>query len=727
MKPLHLPKNHSVTVLSVFIFVFFSFFAGSSLCFSDEQEVVSRSNHEKEIQSLMADAHQLFSQGDYYAAEKFYAMILDLDPKHKGALFRMAVCRQYQDDYDKARDILEKLALQYPKDVALEKQLNEVKSWQREQWMTEANRLFYQDSYENAEKYYDLVLEIDPEDRDALFKKAVLFQYKGQYRPALEILIDLYENFPDQSNIEDQIWQVLKWQQSGGSWSFDIPEPFGSLKKGIVLKNQGEYDRALQAFTGLLDKFPDNLLILGEIAETQAWHESYSQSVATYRKILKIEDSIPTRLKYAEVLAWAGRYEEAKTEYQKILSVEPGQFGAKLGLAEVFAIENNYTKALQIYKELVAGHADSFDLQYGLARLHMWMDKLDEARKKYEQLERSYPNNILVKLDLQRINYWQGLHRLALQNIDEILRSHPGHSLAQKLQTEINSHNRPFYEMQGRNFRDSGKNGFFRLSHVLNFCTERQNRLWFQWDHWRTDDPGDIRENANVYGIHHYRRWSRPFATQAAFSLVQLRQGRNDGAIHWQGGIHQFYNPIHALQIDLDLSREYVFETSELIDRDIHFDNASFNVEYKIMPRNEVFLGASISGVSDGNQRKTFFAGSLFRLTSHIRLLYRFRYLGYREDLDHGYFDPQKYVVHEGRVTFHRDWDKIKAELNVGIGLQSINRDSFSLTGMLNAVVQYEFNNDWMAEGYFSFSNSAIDSATGYSWYTFNARILYRF
>lgn len=631
-----------------------------------ESSPLSQSQTDSEILKFMEVANDLFAEGDYAEAEKYYESVLRLSPLYKGALFRKGVCRQYLDDYDGALLVFKELLRLYPEDSAIKVQLDQVIRWKSDLLITEANKLFLQDLYDEAEGYYNQVLELDPENKEA------------------------------------------------------------SINKAIIRKYEGRFDEALELFQGLLRKFPDNVEILGEIAETQAWHEYYNQSIATYQKILMIQDSIPMRLKYAEILAWAGRFEEAKIEYRNILSIDSTMLQARLGLAEVYTFENNYGEALRIYRKMIEDQEDSFDAWYGPARLYMWMDMLDLARKKYEQLEESYPDNVLVKLDLQRLNYWQGLNKLALRNIEEILKRHPNHNLAVKLKTEILNNSRSFYKSCVDTFRDTGENAFYRFSQELNFRSDLQNRLWFRWDHWRTDDALDQVRRANSYGIHYFRRWSRLAATRAEFSLVQLIKREASDFSGWQGHILQSFNPIHRLQIDFSLKREFAFETPSLIENNISFDSIILDLKYKITPRFKALLGTTLSSVSDGNNRKTAFIGSVFRLSPDIGLIYRFRYMSYQRDLNSGYFSPQRYFSHEGRFSFHRKWDRIKMDVTGGFGLEKINQSSVALTRMLNFLLQYEINNNWMAEGRFGFSNSSIDSATGYSWYSFEARVQYR-
>jgi tetratricopeptide (TPR) repeat protein len=749
MKTPSVYRKISLTVLAVFIFLFIYVTDGSPLSPPKDTRAIFQSETETQTQKLLAKANDFFAEGDYDEADKYYTAVMHLNPQHKGARYRKAVCRQYLDDYDAALHILEELMLQYPEDIFIKKQWDEVQGWKREQLMTKANTLFFKDLYEDAERFYDQVLDINPKDRDALFKKAVIRQYEADYDTALEQLLYLNDEYPNQLHVQNQIWEVLKWQVSGtnsdcekylesdagnqgsvnsrNSWDSGQKRSYALFKTGICLKNQGRFDDALKKLYTLLGKFPENMVILGEIAETLAWHEAYSHSIQIYQTMLEIDDNIPLRLKYAEILAWDGRYEDAKSEYRDILSIEPDQFHAKLGLAEVFAFENNYRESLHIYKEITEDLEDSYDLLYGLARLYMWMDRLDTARKRYEWLETAYPDDVFTKLDLQRINYWQGLNKLALHNIKDILEKHPNQTLAMKLQTEILNNSRRFYESRGETFDDSGENQFFRLTQELNFRTDMQNRLWFQWDFWRTDDVLNQRTHANVYGMHHLQRWSRSAATKVGFSLVQLSSREENDHSAWEGDVRLIYNPIHMFRIDLGLGREYILETSELIEKSVYFDTADLDFEFKITPKSAAFLGVSLSKVSDDNERRTLFAGGLFHLTPYTDIIYRFRYMGYQRDLNNGYFNPQHYISHEGRFVFHRDWDKIKVEIQIGMGLEGINHNAFSLTGMFSALIQYEINNDWIAEGHFGLSNSSIDSVSGYSWRKFNVRIRYRF
>ncbi len=155
----------------------------------------------------------------------------------------------------------------------------------------------------------------------------------------LDLLFEkLYEtqNPIEARQLERKIWE--SWGVSGSDTLDSL------LLSGTELMNKGEYDRADQIFTAMIELKPD-------------FAEGYN--------------------KRATVRFLAGNYAASVADVERTLQLEPRHFGALAGLGSIMEQLDNLPEALKAYRRALAANPHLQDLQ----------NKLRDVRRKLDAKE----------------------------------------------------------------------------------------------------------------------------------------------------------------------------------------------------------------------------------------------------------------------------------------------------------------------------------------------------
>lgn len=113
---------------------------------------------------------------------------------------------------------------------------------------------------------------------------------------------------------------------------------------------QEEYEASLADLEEAVAAAPNNLQVLQEMAVAQFQTGRLEEAVATYEKMLEIDDDAFTRNNYANVLREMGKVEEAKALYEQAMATEPSLIHPYVNLAYILLDEDDVAGALEILR-----------------------------------------------------------------------------------------------------------------------------------------------------------------------------------------------------------------------------------------------------------------------------------------------------------------------------------------------------------------------------------------
>ncbi len=246
-----------------------------------------------------------------------------------------------------------------------------------------------QGNYTRAMPYFDKVLEIDPNNKDALYGKGDALIILGNYTQALDYLNKALAIDPNDKYILNEKGNALSFQGNDTqalqyydkAISIDPGYKEALFDKADSLNRLGNYTQAIKYYDKALaidPKYEDALNGMGDALRGQGNH---TQSVQYYDRALALYPYDTTALDgkvnaldgKGDTLHYQGNFTQAIQYYDKALAIDANDTYALDGIGKVFADQANYTKAIQYYnKALAVNSTDTgilFDKQNAISKI----------------------------------------------------------------------------------------------------------------------------------------------------------------------------------------------------------------------------------------------------------------------------------------------------------------------------------------------------------------------
>ncbi|GAF91849.1 unnamed protein product, partial [marine sediment metagenome] len=111
------------------------------------------------------------------------------------------------------------------------------------------------------------------------------------------------------------------------------------LELARMLRDRGEYDRAIALYEGLLDDHPDEYVLLREYSRTLLWAERYPEAIESLRLLLaRNPGDDEVRLDLARALYWGGRPQDAREVLAGVSTTSPVSDEARALDSELAAV-----------------------------------------------------------------------------------------------------------------------------------------------------------------------------------------------------------------------------------------------------------------------------------------------------------------------------------------------------------------------------------------------------
>lgn len=138
------------------------------------------------------------------------------------------------------------------------------------------------------------------------------------------------------------------------------------LLRGSFYLNAGEYPKAIDDFSAILEKDPRNLLALFNRAAAQMHMYDYIESIDDKTpKVVGAERQNNRKIDYSRVLA----------DYQKCLEIDPAFVFARFNMANVYAKSEEIDKAITAYTEVIRQDKDIAEAYFNRGLLYIYIGK----------------------------------------------------------------------------------------------------------------------------------------------------------------------------------------------------------------------------------------------------------------------------------------------------------------------------------------------------------------
>ncbi len=471
--------------------------------------------------------------------------------------------------------------------------------------------------------------------------------------------------------------------------SAEFPDRAGELL-GDVAKERLRADDPRGAARDLrawLVEHPDDTGAKRRLALALARSDSLTAALTAYDALLAEQpNDTESALDRARVLGWMGRHTEAVAAYEALLEREPGLSAARLGIARNENDLGRHRRATRRLEAYVARDAADAEAWKALAFARYWDDD---------------PEGALQALAAHR----------ALDATDR-----EAAALAERIERE----NRSTLELGYGRSNDSDGQNVSSPAVELSWPLARNTAGSVGWRHDLAEDAGGT-SNVMQLSAGVRRRLNAAWTVYARGTSVTwddrvgVKRGGEAGVIA---------RPVDHVRIEAVVVREPVLSRLAL-ERGISLLAWVATADFDVTSRVALHADARAGRFSDGNRSERTAASARWQAVDgrrwDVTALLGVEQLNVREDLDHGYYDPD----------FHREWGPgVEIEWRPeprwslrGIGRTGWQRDKGSAADPFYGVsgrLRWAPDHDWTVTAEGGRGDSNLQSTGGYrrSWWS---------
>jgi tetratricopeptide (TPR) repeat protein len=465
---------------------------------------------------------------------------------------------------------------------------------------------------------------------------------------------------------------------------------------GDKLAAQDQIEQAADAFSKALASGRENFSPTERVrmAIHLSWADRLKESRDELDHVLAQDPkNIAARSHLARVLSWSGDLGEAVAQADLVLKDQPEHKDALLVKADALQWQGRYVEAIPIYQKLVAQDGD-FDARVGLSRSLMAVGNRTAALENRDSLQ---AGSARQKRDLAK--------------------------LIDALDQEI----RPTVEARYNYYRDSDQNRLNRYALGGNFWIDNY-KFGINFRHTDANDPTrDNRAEDLLFRI--YSRLTDQFGAGAGIGFTQLADRHTSDFL---AGHIRFDGKLFAGTAGVNVTREVLSDTAELIENRIRMTNVGLYVSQPLTERFSVYAGYNYKSFSDGNHANDLQLTTQYAiyLAPKIMIGHRFRLLDFHEQSGSGFFDPNNYIANRAFTSVYYENKLLYTYLEGYVGYQTFRRNQVATDSFIHggagsvgikpiANLAIEVN----VEG----GNFAAGSTAGFTYFIVGPRVLYRF
>ena len=516
------------------------------------------------------------------------------------------------------------------------------------------------------------------------------------------------------------------------------------------LADQGRHERALEVLREALRAHPGSSDLMWLEAAVLGYVGNHKESVARYEQLLAAHPELArdVRMDLANARLDAGDARGALREYDLRIAEEPSDREARVRRALALSYADRLGESLAAYETLQSEDPGDIDLMMERARVLGWMGRHDEAITLYGSVLARDPNRSAAAYGIARNQNWAGHHRRASAIYDSLLASgQTDPEIDKGLAFALYGAGRPaaaYVALERYRLR-------VRLDSEANELADRiarERTAGFTAGYARADDSDLLRVESRTIDVR------VPLAGEASLLLNWRRDSMHDpaGTVDpyqvgaglertwgnlWTARGYLYYwkrdpatngiglgegtltwRPTEPVRLDLGYAKETI-GTRLAVERGIIARTWAMGIDGKLTERWMLHGGGRVRDLSDGNHATQLVAMIRYRLHAERRwrahVTANVQQLRTDQDLDNGYYDPERYI--EGGPGFELEWEPTRIWAFTAGGRTGWQQESGAETKPYSSLQASAEVTLWQfgllrLEG--ARGNSNLNSATGY-------------
>ncbi len=525
-----------------------------------------------------------------------------------------------------------------------------------------------------------------------------------------------------------------------------FPDHLGALKRAaLFLSWEGKFDESINYYEKAMELDPQDHQNSIKLAEVYSWNKNFDSSIKLYADLLDQDPgNTELQLKLAKVLSWAKRYRESITEYEKILWKKPEHREAKLGLAQVLSWKGDFERSIEQYRELVESYANDIEVLIGLARVLSWNGRLKESEEIYRKALRVQPGNLDAQIGLSWVLLWMGEKREALNLAERITDQYPQNKDANKLYKDVKKSVRPSFITGYDRIDDTDNNEIDIYRGTFLFHPEPQTDLGINYFRYELDLHRDLYSSSasvDSYFISLASRLNAHHSIYAKAGSDRIKDDLSDSRSFFVGAFSYKHSINERIYWSLGAARDTFKASAEILGNDIRVNTAYIDFFMKVRDPWSIYTKYEKGNLSDDNRRDSGYFSMRYKFPLRklsLSLSYKLRYLSYDENLDKGYFDPQRFVSNIANVEVagaspnHLFYYNLQVDAGIQnfhfdtIGGDKVESDNDRVLGYTGAF-GFHIKERISMEFYYNHSDYALQIGTGFESTSAGVRLVFHF
>ncbi len=457
------------------------------------------------------------------------------------------------------------------------------------------------------------------------------------------------------------------------------PEAEVCYRKSQAYAIADKPDLAFPPIERAVELEPDNITYLTFHATIANWVGRSDRAADSYQRIVSLEPNNKEALRnLARFSSWGGRLDRASSAYDEYLSKYPDEPEPYIESARTESWRGHYTKSLKRLEEYRTRFGETKDYLRERARVLAWSRRPEQAFELITPLLEEEPDNFEVNYSRTIALHYDNRPREALESLETLYRLQPDPKETDDIRRFVVTPLRSFAEFGGRAYWDSDDIEHYTGWARAIYASRPETRLGIgvQTDYLRVDKREGLEPlDGDKHAWHHrewfevYNRFSPEIAGDAYGGVADA-----EGKTRPTYGIGLDYEPEDNLSLRLERDYGFYIVSPRTLDLGIRRGRNSFLLNWEPHILYTVVGQVGYSDYSDGNEsweamlapRRAFIRSENLNLDLGVRGWW----FGFKDDLDHGYYDPDLYQSYMATSFWYwkiSDDDGVSLTVDLGV------------------------------------------------------------
>jgi thioredoxin-like negative regulator of GroEL len=504
------------------------------------------------------------------------------------------------------------------------------------------------------------------------------------------------------------------------------------LALGQGALNAGDYTTAVGAFGRVLELDADLHAAQLGLARAYLYDGDHETAIAEFCALAEIPGLDPELYAqgvagHASALRAAGRRDEAERKFQEALSYRGDDMDLRLAYAYTLAENRQLERSLYQLSIIERAQPENQQVRLAAARANAWNGELETALMHYNSIDDPALEADAL-LGRAYVEYWMGDRKAAKQTLACVCAVNPDHPDAHTLQSLLTDTPSPSLAVTQRGTEDSEDNTYTGLTAVLNIPLGPEGTAIFvTHEDFKLENTGatPLESEGTHTRVGINARLNDDTTVSGYVGKLDIDNGTDPATDNTNYGAALTTKLADEWSFTAGLNSQMLYDTPELARNGVVLDSYDFSTVFGILDDDTTLaLDYSTGELSDGNSRQSYGfnlrRSTIFDRRGELAYGVQGRYLSFADDLDNGYFDPDKYQFTEVYLDWQDRSDNVlKFDASLGVGVDKVEDEDLRNTLRWALGLRAEVTDDITLRAGVADSDQASTAATTGQSYNF--------